>query len=92
MCKCYRSTYNLAFCNYAISFFQIFESKPWVNGTSCSGCGECSNNLCNCSKLCDNYGTLDKQTCTCHCQPYATGDTCETLICDKSDEGYRFIC
>jgi hypothetical protein len=90
MLKSLRSNYSVGSCNFAIGQWDdSFVSEPWVNGTSCSGCesSECSNNLCSCNKICDNYGTLNKQTCTCNCQPYATGDTCETLICDKSDEG-----
>jgi hypothetical protein len=87
MCQSFRADYNLGFCNFAIGPWNDYASEPWLNGTSCSGCGECSNNLCSCNKICDNYGTLDKLTCTCNCQPYATGDTCETLICGQSDEG-----
>ena len=78
---------NYVFCKYAKENAEL--SKPWVNGSSCTDCGSdnCSDNLCSCNKLCFNYGTLDKKTCTCKCPPYATGDTCEKLVCDKSDLG-----
>ncbi len=85
--KCGNSYYM--YCNYA--FGQYGVSKPFVSGTPCTNCGQCSNNLCGCNKLCANYGTLNKQTCTCACQPYATGDTCETLLCNQSDAGKIYL-
>ena len=81
----------VAYCDFAIGQYnELVEDygKPYVTGSdSCSGCSECSNNLCSCNKLCLNFGTLYMQRCTCSCPPYATGDTCQTLICDESDEG-----
>ena len=85
--KCGNSYY--AYCNYAVGQYGI--SQPFVSGKPCTNCSKCSNNLCSCNKLCANYGKLNKQTCTCTCQPYATGNTCETLICDKSDAGKMYL-
>jgi hypothetical protein len=84
--RCGGSIY--AFCNYAKG--QMTTALPYTSGTPCSQCalGLCSNNLCHCSKVCQNYGTLDTSTCTCNCTPYATGELCEKLVCDKSDNFY----
>ena len=74
-----------AFCNYASG--QSTGQFPYSLGPSCSKCSTtCTNNLCSCNKVCANYGTLDINTCTCKCQPYTTGDTCETLVCSQTDK------
>ena len=77
-----------AYCNYASG--QYGTSQPYSNGTVCANCdlSSCSNNLCSCNKVCQNYGTLNTLNCTCQCQPYATGELCEKLICDKNDTTY----
>jgi hypothetical protein len=80
--------YVYAYCNYAQAQFDI--RKPYVNGTSCSSCTRrnCRNNLCNCKKICQNYGKLDPVKCKCECPLYATGDECEKLVCSGSDQQY----
>ena len=77
-----------AYCNYASGQSNI--SYPYNSGTPCSTCstGQCANNLCNCYKVCQNYGTLNMQTCKCQCMPYAVGDACEQLMCNKTDLDY----
>ena len=71
-----------AYCNFAS--IQASTTEPYTSGTSCSNCNPalCASNLCYCNKICQNYGTLDTKNCNCICQPYATGQFCEILICD----------
>lgn len=78
------------YCNYALGQSSVQVQIPYVAGTPCSSCGtnQCSNNLCQCSKVCQNYGVFNKSTCKCTCQPYATGDYCEKLICNKTESAY----
>jgi hypothetical protein len=77
-----------AFCNYAIA--QSDFIRPYKNGTVCSMCSKsnCKNNLCNCNKICQNYGVLDPVKCKCNCLNYANGEECENLICSKTDVEY----
>lgn len=81
------STYY-AYCNYEYGLQST--STPYTSGTPCSNCssGQCANNLCNCSKICQNYGTLNTLTCTCQCMAYATGPLCENLMCNATDAQY----
>ena len=76
------------FCNYANA--QTDYVWPYANGTACSLCSKknCKQNLCNCNKLCQNFGVLDPVKCNCNCPSFATGDECERLICSKSDIEY----
>ena len=76
------------YCNYASGQYGI--TVPYTSGTPCSNCSSdmCIDNLCQCNKICQNYGTLNSTNCTCMCQPYATGEYCEKLICTKSDQQY----
>ncbi len=80
--------YFYAYCNYAKAQFDI--QRPYLNGTSCSLCSKnkCRNKLCECRKLCQNYGQLDPVKCECKCPAYARGDECETLVCSQADEDY----
>ena len=73
------------YCNYASG--QSEFNKPYVTGTPCTNCstGMCSNNLCGCSKVCLNFGTLDTLSCTCICPMYAFGEFCEKLSCNLTD-------
>ncbi|CAF0845819.1 unnamed protein product [Brachionus calyciflorus] len=75
-------------CNYATG--QQSAKKPYVSGTPCTDCSECSTNLnaCKCNKICRHGGTLNTKTCTCTCLAYATGPECESLLCDKTDDAY----
>jgi hypothetical protein len=88
MAQCGNGLY--AYCNYVFSQTPETIKYPYKAGISCSQCtpGMCANNLCMCNKNCLNYGILDQRTCTCKCKPYATGDECEVLLCDKSDKAY----
>lgn len=72
-------------CNYATDSYD--SSVPYLTGQPCTNCSACSNNLCSCNKICQNYGTLNTKTCTCQCLPYATGDLCEIMLCDQNDAG-----
>lgn len=88
MAQCGNGLY--AYCNYVFSQTPDTIKYPYTSGISCSKCtpGMCSNNLCKCNKNCLNYGTLDQTTCSCKCKPYATGNECEVLLCDKKDKDY----
>jgi hypothetical protein len=76
------------YCNYASG--QSVVEKPYSPGIPCTSCRRnlCTNNICTCNKICQNYGTLNSLTCQCVCQPYATGDYCEELVCNKTDAQY----
>ena len=76
-------------CNYDKIQYENEIAIPYLSGQSCSNCKNiCSNNLCVCDKICENFGELDLNTCTCKCRQYATGSSCETLLCNKIDEEY----
>ncbi|XP_069106881.1 cysteine-rich venom protein LIO1-like [Argopecten irradians] len=74
-------------CNYAYGQFYDDVTLPFSNGTSCNACPQsCDKGLCDCSgKICNNFGTLDLETCTCNCLELYTGDTCQTILCDKTE-------
>jgi hypothetical protein len=57
-----------AYCNYGS--MQESVNTPFTSGAPCSKCNAnlCSNNLCYCNKICQNYGILDPMSCTCKCQ------------------------
>jgi hypothetical protein len=76
-------------CNYATDSYD--SKKPYLTGSTCTNCSSCSNNLCNCNKICQNYGTLNSKTCKCQCLPYATGDNCEIMLCDQNDAGIEIL-
>ena len=76
-------------CNYATDSYS--SNKPYLSGKPCTNCSSCSNNLCNCNKVCQNYGILNTQTCKCQCLPYATGDQCEIMLCDQNDAGLNIL-
>ncbi|RNA29549.1 cysteine-rich venom Mr30-like [Brachionus plicatilis] len=74
-------------CNYGVGQSNI--ENPYKTGSPCSNCGNCFNEtLCNCNKLCQNFGVLDLLTCKCNCPGYASGDECENLNCNKTDQEY----
>ena len=56
MAVCDASIYS--YCNYASG--QTSYDTPYSPGVSCSGCppGWCFNNLCVCTKFCQNQGVL----------------------------------
>ncbi len=55
--KCGSSLY--AYCNYASA--QMSVDNPYTIGKACSSCpNSCVNNMCTCSKVCQNGGTLSK--------------------------------
>ena len=71
--------------------------KPFTAGVTCSAFAPnataayesyCNGGVGICNKICYNFGTLNKKTCTCQCKGLATGPQCETLICDKTDVQY----
>ncbi|XP_033763728.1 cysteine-rich venom protein TEL1-like [Pecten maximus] len=74
-------------CNYAYGQFYDDVIRPFLNGTSCGACPHsCNDGLCDCAgKICNNFGTLDLNTCTCNCLKFYTGDTCETILCDETE-------
>ena len=56
-------------------------------GEPCTNCSGCINNLCNCNKICQNFGIVNYQTCQCQCPSYTTGENCEIVLCDQNDAG-----
>ncbi|CAF0721397.1 unnamed protein product [Brachionus calyciflorus] len=73
--KCDNNIY--AYCNYALA--QDDWKIPYKRGIACSQCSRknCQNNLCNCSKLCQNNGILDPIKCECKCPDRFSGELCE---------------
>ena len=69
-------------CNYATDSYD--SSNPYQTGTPCTNCDSCLNNLCNCNKVCQNFGSLNSQTCECECLDYARGEYCEIVVCDQN--------
>ncbi|CAF0713214.1 unnamed protein product [Brachionus calyciflorus] len=74
-------------CNYNYPFLAGMEKTPYKNGTACADCpGKCDNGLCDCKGMeCWNGGTLNLNTCTCTCDPFYTGDRCQTRFPEGLD-------
>lgn len=86
---CQNSKYGRYFvCNYAAAQTRLGE--PYTRGRRCSACpNSCRNGLCDCGgRTCLNGGTLDPNSCTCHCPPVYTGQDCGQVNCPSEDPFY----
>lgn len=73
----YTMSWPFYVCNYVTGQLNTNFHRPYEQGSSDQSLHDCK------GKVCLYNGTLDLNTCECHCSTYASGSQCEKLDCSN---------